>query len=627
WSRISDTEMADILGDPRPAVAERAVEVLALRGDAAMGSLATALFENTDFRARQNGVWALARNGSDSARQLLRQALDDDEAPVRQAAAHAVSDLRDADSLPRLVAMLSDDDLAVRREVAAALGRLGQKAAVPALLAALEKPSDRFVEHAVIFALIEINDRASTLAGIAHSSARVRRGALVALDQMDDGRLTSDLVAELLATDDPALLAAVVDVVTRHPDWSATLEGLVNQWLALAEPSPEQLAMARGALAAFAPREATQTVMAKAVAAPQTAKEVRLMLLELMSRAEFETVGDRWSKAVADCLAASDSDVLEQAILAAEALKLRELTARLVELGLETSQPSAVRVAAWHAASQTKLSLPPAGFTFLTEVLADATQPALRRTAAEALGSFALSEDQRALLPQYIERLGPLEISWLLRVFESGGSSDSGLAVVTALTKSPALSSLSGQRVRETFANYPPEVRAAAEKLAERSSPDERARAAQLAALAKELADGEAAKGEDVFYGARAACSACHRIGHRGEKIGPDLSKIGEVRTRADLVEAIVFPSASLARGFESFQVLTKAGKIHGGLLSRETAAAIYLRTTDRAEIRIDRDDLDELTPSRTSIMPQGLEQVLSRRELADLISFLQSLK
>ena len=89
WDRISDTEMADLLGDPRPAVAERTIELLAQRGDAAMGSLATALFESTDYRARQNAVWALARNGTDNARMLLRQALADDDAPVRQAAAHA----------------------------------------------------------------------------------------------------------------------------------------------------------------------------------------------------------------------------------------------------------------------------------------------------------------------------------------------------------------------------------------------------------------------------------------------------------------------------------------------------------------------------------------------------------
>ena len=116
-------------------------------------------------------------------------------------------------------------------------------------------------------------------------------------------------------------------------------------------------------------------------------------------------------------------------------------------------------------------------------------------------------------------------------------------------------------------------------------------------------------------------------MGERGEKIGPDLSKIGKIRNRRDLAEAILFPSASLARGYESFGVMTKDGQVHSGLLGRETATAIYLRTTERAEIRVPRDDIEELVPNATSIMPQGLEKILSPSELGDVIAYLESLR
>jgi hypothetical protein len=66
---------------------------------------------------------------------------------------------------------------------------------------------------------------------------------------------------------------------------------------------------------------------------------------------------------------------------------------------------------------------------------------------------------------------------------------------------------------------------------------------------------------------------------------------------------------------------------VFSGLLSRETTAAIYVRTTDRAEIRIERGDIDTLAPSRTSIMPQGLDKVLSPADLRDVIAFLESRK
>ncbi len=76
-----------------------------------------------------------------------------------------------------------------RREAATALGRIGDAAAVPALLDSLAAPVDRFLEHATIFALIRIDDREATepRAGAGQFGGAAR--ALIALDQMDGGRL------------------------------------------------------------------------------------------------------------------------------------------------------------------------------------------------------------------------------------------------------------------------------------------------------------------------------------------------------------------------------------------------------------------------------------------------------
>jgi putative heme-binding domain-containing protein len=92
-------------------------------------------------------------------------------------------------------------------------------------------------------------------------------------------------------------------------------------------------------------------------------------------------------------------------------------------------------------------------------------------------------------------------------------------------------------------------------------------------------------------------------------------------------LEAIVFPSASFARGYEPYVIETAAGKSYTGVIARETAEAIYLRTADRAEIRLPRSEVETVTRGQVSIMPQGLDGQLSRQELADLIAFLRSLK
>ncbi|MBI3464820.1 MAG: hypothetical protein HY000_17465 [Planctomycetes bacterium] len=58
-------------------------------------------------------------------------------------------------------------------------------------------------------------------------------------------------------------------------------------------------------------------------------------------------------------------------------------------------------------------------------------------------------------------------------------------------------------------------------------------------------------------------------------------------------------------------------------MIVRETADALYLRTSQLAEIRIARHDVDELQPSNVSIMPQGLEKTMTDQEFADLLEFL----
>ncbi len=100
--------------------------------------------------------------------------------------------------MPNLLSLLSDEEPAVRRAAATAVGRIKAAEAVPALLAGLRAENDRFLDHALIYALIEIADRTATRHGLTDSSPHVRRGALVALNQMDGGLLTRDEVVPLV---------------------------------------------------------------------------------------------------------------------------------------------------------------------------------------------------------------------------------------------------------------------------------------------------------------------------------------------------------------------------------------------------------------------------------------------
>ena len=167
---------------------------------------------------------------------------------------------------------------------------------------------------------------------------------------------------------------------------------------------------------------------------------------------------------------------------------------------------------------------------------------------------------------------------------------------------------------------YPDKLKQSAKPLYDALTVDTAKQQAKLASLSSVLHGGEIQRGRDLFFGnKKAICATCHAVQGQGGRIGPDLSKIGAIRTSRDLLEAIVVPSASFARGYEAFVAATASGETYTGVITRETPDAVYLFSTDRVETRISRDELEALAQSPVSIMPEGMEAQLSRQELADL--------
>jgi putative heme-binding domain-containing protein len=116
-------------------------------------------------------------------------------------------------------------------------------------------------------------------------------------------------------------------------------------------------------------------------------------------------------------------------------------------------------------------------------------------------------------------------------------------------------------------------------------------------------------------------------MGYLGGKAGPDLTSIGQVRTERDLLESIVYPSASFVRSYEPFLVATKSDETFTGVLKKDAPEEVVLATGPGTEVRIARADVTEIRPSAVSIMPGGLDQQLTKQELADLLVFLKSTK
>src|SRR5690606_2743255 len=147
----------------------------------------------------------------------------------------------------------------------------------------------------------------------------------------------------------------------------------------------------------------------------------------------------------------------------------------------------------------------------------------------------------------------------------------------------------------------------------------------QLHAVEEGLVKGDIGRGRDLFFG-KAICSTCHTVGDEGQTFGPDLTTIGAIRSRHDLLEAIVFPSVSFAREYETF-VVTTTDKTYTGILKEGLESGIVvIEQAPGVVVRIPEDEILSMEAGEVSLMPAGLDRSLSNQELSDLIAFLEAL-
>jgi putative membrane-bound dehydrogenase-like protein len=628
WDGAPPGPLVGLLDDPRFAVRNRAIRELGKLGGDSVAPLRQVL-EGGSTMARRNALWALTRIDTAAAREAVRSALVDRELSVRQTAVYSAGLHRDAAARTALCELLPSAPPSLRREVATALGRIGDAAAVPVLLAALSPDDDRMLEHALIWALIEIADRPGLARALASDSPLVRRAALIALDQADDGTLQVGTVSPLLKDSDPRVQAAALDAIAHHPAWAKEALGVVRARLA-GELKSSAADDARRLLVAVSRDAAAQTFVDELLQAPRTTPSVRRLLLEVMAQAPLKALPPSWIKHLLQALSDTDEGTQRQAVATLRAVPEARTTSfagPLLRLASDPKHPADLRASALAAAAPLVANLDEEALVFLLDCLAPEKAPLLRATAADALGQMKLSEAQLTKLAHALPTAGALELPRLLAAFEKSSKQVVGEALVAALGRAPAARGLRAEVLTRTLEKYPAEVRKAVAPLLAKVAEDRNRQQARLDELTKVLASGDAQRGRQVFLGPKASCLACHAIGGQGAQLGPDLTKIAAARNERDLLEAIVFPSATFVRGYEPYQVTTKSGRSVAGIIRRETAEAIVLATGATTEERIRRDDIEEMVPGKVSIMPEGLDRQLTPQELADLIAYLRTLK
>jgi len=145
-----------------------------------------------------------------------------------------------------------------------------------------------------------------------------------------------------------------------------------------------------------------------------------------------------------------------------------------------------------------------------------------------------------------------------------------------------------------------------------------------VAAVGDELRQRDFDAGRNLYFAT--SCAACHRFDGHGGNIGPDLSTVRNKFSTADLLEAIIDPSAAISDQYGTFSVKLKSGASHIGVVAeQDDGYLIHAGTIGAEPVAVAKEDVESITQLPISQMPAGLINGLNAEELRDLVAYMMS--
>ena len=130
---------------------------------------------------------------------------------------------------------------------------------------------------------------------------------------------------------------------------------------------------------------------------------------------------------------------------------------------------------------------------------------------------------------------------------------------------------------------------------------------------------GDPRAGQRVF---KSFCAQCHTIYGEGAKVGPDITSNGRASFE-QLVSNVFDPSLVIGPSYQTTTVVTKDGRNLTGLMVEDGEQRLVIRLPGEGEETVARNNVKYTRVSKLSMMPEGIENALARKDLADLFAFL----
>jgi putative heme-binding domain-containing protein len=490
-------------------------------------------------------------------------------------------------------------------------------------------PDDRMTEHSIIYSLIALRRPEPLHTALRSKSPAVRKAALIALDQMDGAPLRREQIAPFLAAPEKELRSAALWVVSHHPDWAGVVASHLNSRLRDPRLPDDEMDSVRETLTAFLNDAQIQKLLTGLLGDQRVGVNHTILLLDTIAASPQKEIPAAWIERIQALLETGSPDVRLRAMELVRSRAIAGLDTTVEKLANDPNSPDALRASALAVLTSRKPELTATQYGFLTSRLASESDPVLRQTAARIIArSKPPKEELLAIAQKHLPKADPLVLSTVLECFRSSHDAEVGTAMITVLRQSPAaLGTLGEDRLKSLIDGYPQSVQQAARPLFSQLQQAQKARVEKLRGLEPLLtAGGDVGRGRRIFFGQKVACSSCHTIGMEGANVGPDLTGIGAIRSGHDLLEAIVFPSASFVPGHEVFNVDTDNDRL-SGVMRSQSQDAVVLVTGPKGEVRIPRSRVRAISPSKVSLMPEGFDESLTKSEMTDLLAFLQAEK
>ena len=608
-----------LLADHRPVVRDRALDALVQRG-----SLAELAAYCTDagnpVPARIMALWGLCRIGTVEALTRVATFLNDRDESIRLVAARILARQRCGEGREALSRLAGTDPSAtVRRAAVEALVALDPGPALPTLLSLAEKmdnPGDRAWQHAITRALFlalkslpEGDKGIATTLAAAGGSGLHRRLLLTALDQSRRLKSPNETLKLARASNSEDRRFARW-ILSRHPEWAPAIASEL-------EGSQPPTWLDGDLLGTLVHDTKVQELVGRWLDSDRSD-----LALEAMTRWSGKQVPGTWVDPVLKSLATPKAGTLRMtSVLAKNGPLPQRWVDRLNELA--TTDPANPINSLLAMASLPKGRIEnDQRFDAIVRHLKAAAPASERLAALEALDRVQPTANQWRLLAENLGEASVGDQARLVNLFQTKDPA-AGQALATTLLNGKIPATVSTALLRTALAGHGKEMTDRLEPALAQRDPSASAQRAMVDKLLAELPPGDVNRGHEVFNNPKTACASCHKIGYRGGLAGPELTAIGRIRTRRDLLEAIIAPSASFVRSYEPVTLTLASGKLVSGIPKGETATEIRLQTGPESVEVIPRGQVEEMTPGTVSLMPAGIDKQISTQELADLIAFL----